>query len=188
MQRLFLMALGLMFAILAASSAIAASDKVMSTEVVNLTATIESIDQAKRLLTLKNDAGELMTFEVTAEVKRFGELRRGDKVRVQAYRAVAVEMSRHGRVGKQVTDEVKRAGPKDKPAIAVRRDVKATVTVNEVDTTKNLVSISGTSGLTAVLEVKKPEMQHFIKQLKRGDKLDVTYTDAVAVFVESIAK
>jgi TusA-related sulfurtransferase len=38
-------------------------------------------------------------------------------------------------------------------------------------------------GTTHIIEVRTPEMQQFIRELKRGDVVQVTFTDSIAVSV-----
>jgi hypothetical protein len=162
----------------------ASQDKASASDIVMLSATVEDVDYAKRELTLKSEAGEIETFEVSPEVKRLKEVKKGDKIQVQVYRAVAAEMSRHSaQKMPSPTEEIQAAKSKASPGVAARREVKVTVTINNVDTVNNLVSVTGPRGFVSVLTVKRPEMKEFIKQLKRGDLVDVTFTEAVAISV-----
>jgi Cu/Ag efflux protein CusF len=177
-----------LLSMLIGAPAIAAADKAMSTEVAKITATVTDIDYAARRVTLQHETGQLETIEVASEVKRLKEVKKGDRVQVQVYRAVVAEMHRHGETGTQRTEEVQRAKADEPPGVAGRRDVKSTVTINDVDTANNLVSVTGEHGIIAVLSVKSPQMRAFVKGLKRGDKVDVTYTEAVAISVEPASK
>ena len=55
-----------------------------------------------------------------------------------------------------------------------------------VDTSLNTVSFRRPDGLTRVLAIEDPKAQAFIRQLKRGDRVKVTYMEAVAVSVRPI--
>jgi Cu/Ag efflux protein CusF len=167
----------------------ASQDKASSVEVINATASVEAVNLAARKLTLKNEAGAVETFEVSPELKRLNEVKPGDRVQVQIYRAIAVAMNRHGETKPaQIKEDIQKGPAKDAPRLAGVREVTSTVTINDVDTANNLVSVTGPKGFVAVLTVKRPEMQAFIKQLKKGDQVDLRYTEAVVVALQPAAK
>jgi hypothetical protein len=58
-----------------------AQSKVLPTHTVNIAGTVEAIDHAKRVVTVRTTAGELVTVDVPEGAKRFNELKVGDKVK-----------------------------------------------------------------------------------------------------------
>ena len=62
------------------------------------------------------------------------------------------------------------------------------MTIDAVDLKNNIVNFTGPQGNVNIVAVKRPEMREFIKTLKTGDKVDVTYTEAVAVSVQPAPK
>jgi Cu/Ag efflux protein CusF len=156
-------------------------------DVLSETMTVESIDYENRTVILRSESGEKQLVEVSPEVKRLKEVKQGDKVQVQFYRAIAAQMSKHGKNDVTVKEHVKKAAPDERPGIAGRVDITSTVTVNKVDLDKNLVTITNPAGNTSTLAVRRAPMQNFIKQLKPGDKVDVTYTEAVAISLQPVS-
>ena len=63
----------------------------------------------------------------------------------------------------------------------VGANVSAVVAIEAVDKKLNTVTFRGADGLVRVVDVKRPQMQEFIKGLKKGDKVRVTYSEALAV-------
>jgi hypothetical protein len=61
--------------------------------------------------------------------------------------------------------------------------VSATVNIVSVDKSFDTVTFTLPSGDQRVVAVQTPEGREFIRTLKKGDKVDVTYTEAVAVEV-----
>ena len=57
-----------------------------------------------------------------------------------------------------------------------------------MDTRTNTVTFHGNDGLVRSLTVQTPQAQEFIKQLKAGDSVVVTFTEAVALSVEPAKK
>jgi len=56
---------------------------------VQRTATVESIDQASRLVTLRGEDGHATTLLVSEEVRNLPQVKTGDKVTVSYYEALA---------------------------------------------------------------------------------------------------
>jgi hypothetical protein len=166
-----------------------AADTATVDEVMEMTATVEDINYDTRTMKLRRADNSLEVVEVSPEVKRFREIKKGDNLRVQISLAIAVALNRHGAASAtQVTETAEKGGASQPPSVAAQREIKSTVTVVAVDAPNNRVSISGPEGNVAVLNVVRPEMQAFIKDLKTGDKVDVTYTEAVAIALEPAAQ
>jgi hypothetical protein len=59
-------------------------------EVVKLTATVEKVDVATRMVTLKGPKGNLVTFKAGEAVRNLDQVKVGDKVNAQYLESVAV--------------------------------------------------------------------------------------------------
>ena len=70
------------------------------------------------------------------------------------------------------------------PGAAVSNRVTTTVIIEAVDRGTNEVTFTGPSGMTRTVGVKDPKAQQFIGTLKKGDEVELTYTEALAVTVE----
>ena len=89
------------FAFTAATVLIAATGLVAQmpqpvTEKVTITATIEAIDKSARLVMLKGEKGNVVTVQVGEEMKRFNELKVGDKVSATYTESLAVSVRQPG--------------------------------------------------------------------------------------------
>lgn len=180
---------GLLAAALPAVAADKAPQKAAVSETVKLTAAVKSVDYEKRLITLQGQDGKAMTVEASPEVKRLKEIKAGDMVVINYTQAIAVELKKAGSAsGVSVKEDVKRAKAGEKPGISGEREVKSTVTIDAVDLKNNIVTFTGPQGNVNIVAVKRPQMREFLKTLKVGDKVDVTFTEAVAVSVEPAPK
>ena len=65
-------------------------------ERVTKTGTVEAIDHKARVLTLKNEKGEMVTVDVPAAAPRFDAVKVGDKVTVTYYDNVTVRLKKPG--------------------------------------------------------------------------------------------
>lgn len=178
--------------LIAAAPVIAAEkapQKATVSETVKMTATVKAVDYDNRLITLQGADGKAMTVEASPEVKRLKEIKAGDVVVIDYTQAIAAELKKAGTAsGVSVKEDVKRAKASEKPGVSGSREVKATVTIDAVDLKNNIVTFTGPQGNVNIVTIKRPQMREFIKTLKAGDKVDVTYTEAVAVSVEPAPK
>ena len=149
---------------------------------VTVTSTIEAIDHSARTVTLKDKDGNLQTLYAEPEIKRFDELKVGDKVTFKYSEAVAVAVIKADAPaaansgGATVT---RGTGPK--PSGTVTREVTATVTVKAVDHQAKSMTFTGANGRTVSVRVEDPSL---LKDVKPGDRIQVTYSNALIVSVE----
>lgn len=165
--------------------------KATVSEVVKLTATVKAVDYDKRLITLQGPKGNVMSFEADANVKRFNEIKAGDVISVNHTQAIAAELKKSGSgqtgQGVSVTQDVK-AVKGGTPGLKGQREVRTTVTIDEVDLRNNMVAFTNHQGASSMVKVMQPQMREFIKSLKVGDKVDLVYTEAVVISVDPLPK
>ena len=155
-------------------------------KVEEVSATVEEVDQATRLLTVKGKEGSTASFVVGPEVKNFPQIRVGDKVVVSYYRGIAAELQPKGTpLSKKVDqlDVTSTAKEGTKPGASTGTATHATVVIEKVDSVANTVTFKRPDGTSRTLEVKSPEGQNFIAKLKKGDQVEVLYIEAVAIEV-----
>jgi hypothetical protein len=153
--------------------------------VVEKTATVEAIDMDKRLVTLKSDDGEVATVEVSEEVRNLPQIKVGDRVVARYYEAIGAQVSTPGAPESPTIDLAGgRAAEGERPAGAVGQRVTVPVTIAAVKDDGKVVHVYRDDGLLRVIEVQSPEGQAFARGLKEGDKVELTYTEALAISVE----
>jgi len=154
---------------------------------VTVTATVEAIDLATRMVTLKGPKGNTFTFKAGEEVRNLPQVKVGDQVVAKYYESIAIEVKKPGEATPGVTKEevVKRAKPGEMPAGVVASQVTITATVDAIDMKKPSVTLKGPEGNTKEIKVKDPKK---LKNVKVGDKVVITYTEALALSVEKAEK
>ena len=154
---------------------------------VTVTATVEAIDLATRMVTLKGPKGNTFTFKAGEEVRNLPQVKVGDQVVAKYYESIAIEVKKPGEATPGVTKEevVKRAKPGEMPAGVVASQVTITATVDAIDMKKPSVTLKGPEGNTKEIKVKDPKK---LKNVKVGDKVVITYTEALALSVEKAGK
>lgn len=155
-----------------------------------ITATVESIDMATRMVTLVKPDGRSFVVEAGEEVRNLGQVKVGDKVTVEYYEGLIAEMAPPGASTKEfeVTKAVRRAPVGARPAGATAEAITTTVVIEHVDPLRHTVFFKGPLGKTRVVQATRPEFQPMLKKLKPGDKVNVTYFEAMAVSVKPAAK
>ena len=193
MNRIFV-ALGLA-AVVAAAPAFAQTGAVMAgtapgkagmAETIKVTATITAIDKATRDVTLKGPQGNEIIVSAGPEVKNFDQLKVGDQVNMNYIEAFTLELKKGGGMIVQRTEKADAAGakPGEKPAGAVGRQVTVVADVVAVDPAKQTVTLKGPQR-TVNLRIPDPEQ---FKRVAKGDQVEATYTQAVALTVEPAKK
>jgi len=160
--------------------------KVSMAEAVSVSATIEALDKAKRLVTLKGPEGNSIVVQAGPEVKNFDQLKVGDQVVVKYLEALTLELKKGGG---QIRERVERenmatAKPGAQPGAAAGRTVTVIADVIGVDTKNQTVKLKGPKR-TVDLKVRNPDQ---LKLIKVGDQVEATYTEAVAIAVEPAPK
>jgi hypothetical protein len=147
-------------------------------------ATVESVDQATRVVTLRGADGKPLTFKAGPEVRNLAQVRKGDRVVVEYREAIMAEVIKKGTGVTDAGAVAARAAPGDRPGAVVGDFVRFPVTIYEVDRVQNIVEVTGPRGFNRRIPVQDPKMREFIRGLKKGDEVEVTFTEALAISVE----
>jgi len=175
----------MVFAVLAlASETHAQSGQPVKREnAVTATATIQAIDSTTRSITLRNEQGDEDTFTAGPEVKRFNELKVGDKIRLTYYESIVFELRKPDAKSNEGGDTLAAGRTKDMPGGAVASQQMRTVTVKAVDPDVPSITVLTQDGRTIT---RKIEDKKVIEGVKPGDRIDITYTQAVIVNTERV--
>jgi tRNA(Ile2) C34 agmatinyltransferase TiaS len=185
---------GSLLAILASVlSSVALADTASNLPVVNshlqtVDATIAAIDPATRSVTLNGPNG-LVTVQVGKQAKNFDTLKVGDKVTVSYYQGLAARMKPGdaAKAAAPVGAEFASAAGPGKVGGTAGVSVTANVTIQAIDLPTNTVAFKRSDGSIHVIEVKTATMKKFIRTLKPGDLVEVTYTESIAIAVKPAA-
>jgi Cu/Ag efflux protein CusF len=154
-------------------------------QTVKATATITAIDAATRAVTLKGPKGNEMVVTAGPEVKNFAQLKVGDQVNIEFLESLALELKKGGGAPVAATAKEGAAGakPGERPAGVVGRQVMVVADVIDLNAETQVVTLKGPQR-TVELKVRDPEQ---FKLIKKGDQVQATYTEAVAIAVTPAA-
>ena len=109
-------------AALAIGSVAQAAQTVQKSDSVSATATIQAIDKANRLVTVRDESGAEDTMQVRPAMKRFDELKVGDKVKITYTESLVLQVRKPGDAVKAAGDDAKiTKGTGASPAVTLAR-------------------------------------------------------------------
>ena len=155
---------------------------------VEVTATVTAIDMENRMVTIQGPQGNSVVIHVTDQVKNLPQAKVGDHVNVKYYRSAYVDIVKtDGKIdmGTEAAAAKITAPAGQKPAGAIGVEVKRKAEVVFVDPYQKFISFrSPDRGLRKISLKDSPELQHYLTELKKGDVIEVTYTEAAAISLE----
>ena len=150
--------------------------------VVTLTGTVEAVDMANKVVTIKGSKGKVVDLKVGDQAKNLDQVKVGDKVVAKYYESIAYRLMKPGEAeGAKAEQTVAGAKPGEAPAGAIANQVTVTATVEEISPKKTYVTLKGPDGKSVDVKVMDPKN---IEGLKAGDKVVITYTQALAIALD----
>jgi len=144
---------------------------------VSAVATIQAIDATSRLITIKDESGVEDTVYAGPEVKRFNELKVGDKIKVTYHESLVLQLRKAGEAvkGDTSTGGLEKGTGKS-PSVGLAKQQTTTVSVVSIDQKTPSITVKTSDGRTLT---RKVENRKNLEGVKAGDKIDITYTQAV---------
>jgi hypothetical protein len=158
-----------------------------TTSLTEKTATVEAVDQSTRMVTLKGPEGKSVTFKASDEVRNLAQVKVGDTVKFAYYESLAVRVLKAGEAFPTAGESaaMARAKPGEKPAGVVGTETTVNATITAIDKKAKTATLKGEDGKSVTVKPLRPEK---LDEVKVGDRLVITYTEAVAVKVEKSEK
>jgi len=121
-------------------------------------------------------------------VQNLDRVQVGDRVMVRYTEGLAARLSRPDQSSDspvQVQGGIARTmSSEGRPAAVAGNRIRATVRIEAVDQVTNTVTFVGPAGEMRTVAVREPEAQRFLRTLSPGDRVDLDYSDALAIMVE----
>jgi len=154
-------------------------------EAVTASGTVEAIDHTSRVLTLKDEDGEFVTIDVPAGARRFDEIKVGDKVTARYYDNVTVRLKKPGEAAVNAGEAAVTPGAGPKPGATVAAQRTMTAVVEAIDPKVPSITFKGPKGWKYSRRIAD---KNVLKQVKVGDQVDFTWTEAVTIEVTAPKK
>jgi len=147
-----------------------------------ITAKIESVDLVNRTVTLKGKMGRVVTLKVDPRVRNFAQVKAGDEIVLKYAEALSVKLEKSAAVRSAsfASTGPITAAPAAKPAVAAEQQTVIVANVEGVDPQLQEVLLKGPLGRYTEVKVKDPAV---FKAVRVGDKVQITYTEALVIDV-----
>jgi hypothetical protein len=159
--------------------------KVTVSDTVKTTSTVVGIEPETRTVWLKDPKGKVVQVVVGEEARNFDQIKVGDMVKAEYSQALTVTLKKGSApLTANETQTLDRTPAGAKPGGSASRQVTIMANVTAVNHQSGVITLKGPQGNSVDVTVQDPEQ---LKRIKKGDQLEVVYTEAVAIAVEPVA-
>lgn len=145
--------------------------------------TVQSVDPATRMLTLKEADGSTFSCMAGKEVRNFDQIKVGDEVRAVMVDEIAVSVRKAGtQPSAGETDMVALAPKGAKPGMMMVKSDELTTKILGIDMGRRLLTLEGPQGKDKIIKAG-PNVN--LAELAKGDDVIVRWTRAMAVDVQA---
>ncbi len=170
--------------VIAAAGAVFAQTKAIPGDKQTITGTVEAIQADTRELTLKGPKGNYVTVTAPPNAKRFSEIKVGDTITATYYENIVLRVKAPGEKAVD-TDKAAVTPSSGVPGATAASQRTITATITEIDMQIPSITFSGPNGWKYSSKVVDKKA---LASVKVGDKVDITWTEAVLISVEPPAK
>ncbi len=186
MKKTFIAGLLATAGLLIASAAIAQAPAKMvplAADVGVLTATVDSVDVKKRIVTLKDSNGNLAQMNVSKDISDLEKVKKGDVFIIEHAQAIAVGLTaavKDAKPGVSGVRSITIAGKGSaKPFEEVTDTVYATVKISAIDAKSRIVTFTMPNGEKQKVKVDKSVLG--LEKFKVGDDVMIEFVDDTAI-------
>jgi len=149
---------------------------------LTIEATVESIDRQTRQVSLKNEQGETLNFTLDEDAGRLDDIEAGDQVTIGYLEAITIQVFGPDEIEPGAVSEavVAESPTGEKPASLAVGQVSVVVTIEAIDLENELVTLKNKDGEVKTVSPEHPEN---LKKVAVGDRVKITYTEAVGFSV-----
>ncbi len=162
-----------------------AQTKTITGETKTMTATVQAVDPSSRTLTLKRPDGTFVDIVVPETIARFPEIKVGDTITARYYENVVLRLRKPGEKVVDATSTSRMPAATPNPSGTVARQRTITATIAAIDRSVPSILFTGPNGWSYWSKVQDPKS---LNSVIVGDKVDITWTEALLVSVEPPAK
>ena len=158
-----------------------AQSKTVRSEMRTETGTVEAIEASSRTVTLKKPDGTFVTTVAGPDIKRFAEVKVGDKVNVRYYENVVIRVKQPGEPDVVSGAKGTTGSEQVLPGGTRAKQLTITATITAIDPNTPSITFTGPNGWKYSSKVQDTAA---LAKVKVGDKVDIVWTEAMLVSVE----
>jgi len=149
---------------------------------ITLEATVTAINHETREVTLQDAEGESITIIAGDEVRNLAQVEVGDKLKVEYLQTIMIQVvaADEAAVGAQQIVAGDRAEPGEKPAGSAISETTVVAEIQAINKENQTVVLKGPQGNSQTVKVRNPDN---LEKVAIGDKVKITYTEAMAISV-----
>lgn len=182
MRRIFA---GMLAAVVLFPAMAGAQIKTIPGETITKTASVTAVDRTSRLVTLKTPDGEMLFVVAPPEMKRFDEIKPGDTITAKYTENMIVRVMKPGEAAVNSATGGVATGAGARPSATVTAQRSITATVTAIDPAAPSITVTGPDKQVYTSKVADREA---LKQVKVGDRLDITVQAAVLIAADPAKK
>ena len=161
--------------------AAAAQGKTVATETRMETGVVEAIDLAARKVTIRKTDGTVVTTVAGPEIKRFEEIKVGDKITARYHETLVLRVKQPGESEVASATRGTTGSGQATPGGTAAKQLTLTVTITAIDAAIPSITFTGPNGWKYTSKVQDPAA---LAKVKVGDKVDIVWTEALLVSLE----
>jgi hypothetical protein len=145
-------------------------------------ATVKAVDYKKRIVTLEGPEGKTVEIEVPEPAENLPQVHVGDIVTADYIESVTIQAyaPHNAPSGSAAVSSSAKSETGQKPAAVVISGISILTTIEAIDSDKQMVTLKGENGKSKTVKVRNPDN---LKNISVGDKVQITYTQAIGLKV-----
>ncbi len=181
----------LIYTLLFAASAawVAENDEMMekpsfsASQSMTVSAVVEAIDHATRIVTVRKTDGESITFTASEEARNLDQVEIGDVLIAEYLETISIEVMENEGIEPDAIEAsaIARTEEGQMPGVAAMDATVVIATVEEINIENNTFKLKGPDGEVTEYVARVPEN---LKRSAVGDLVIITVSEAVAISVE----
>ncbi len=156
--------------------------RLLAQEYVEGEAVVQAVNKTDRTVTLRNAQGQSNTIAVPADVD-LNRLKKGDTVLIGVYQTLSLRVLPPGSAALGATAAAGSTAPGQPEGRAWGQQLIVVNEVTAIDLDAYTATLRGADGRSRTIAVKDPQMQDRMRNLRVGDLVELTYSEAVAAKV-----
>jgi hypothetical protein len=155
-----------------------------------VTAAVVAVDKTGRVVTLRGEHGGLTRLRAGEAVRNFDQIAVGDALVVRYQAALQATLLAKGEVLRPAEASLVagRAPAGAAPAVGAGLQASVRVKIESIDTSRDLLVFSTSSGELLVHRVATDEGREFVRKLHVGDLVQLDYDEALALGIEKASR
>jgi Cu/Ag efflux protein CusF len=159
----------------------AAQSKEVTSEIKTQSGIVEAIEAQSRSVTIRKPDGTVVTTVAGPDVKRFDEIKVGDKINARYYENLVIRVKAPGEPAVDTDVKDATASGQVLPGGTKTRQRTLTCTIAAIDLNTPTITFTSANGWKYTSKVRDKSL---LAKVKVGDKVDIVWTDALLVSIE----